>query len=255
MSHCYTVCKMWIPNLNLYSNFKLLDTEQRLHVDPSELASWFSITAALYFVYAYHSAQPTPSCNFLFPYQSNKTLLRVQIDSVLISTPQASSQWTARASPSPPTRAVRSLTWMETCIWEVYPKIGKPSFCPLRCGQPPSASASWAAWGTCSSMDRAATCGGWPRCRVLRVSAVSAPGRLIWGAPETRAPMADTAERAGIGIFATVAAQATWAPAVRRVRVPGRDDGGGAWRGQVILKCCRNAFSTLWVVFYLLGEV
>lgn len=92
---------------------------------------------------------------------------------------------------------------------EVYLRIAKPSCSPLRYGQRPSASAMWAVCGTSLLMDRAVTCGGWPRFRVPQVSAASVPERLMSGVPGTHVPMVDTAGKAGTATFVTVTVPAT----------------------------------------------
>lgn len=55
-------------------------------------------------------------------------------------------------------------------------------------------------------------------------------------------PMVDIAERAGTGMSATAVAQATWAPAVRRVRVFGWEDVSGGWMGTSDLKKLQGSF-------------
>lgn len=132
---------------------------------------------------------------------------------------QAPSRWTAAACPSPPTKAVRSWTWIVRCTLVVSQRKARLILCPPRCGQHLYVWVSWAACGTCLLTAGAGTCGVWLSCRVQQASVSPAHVRPTGAAAPSPVPTAATATKAGTDTYATALEPDTWDPTVKLVRV------------------------------------
>lgn len=132
---------------------------------------------------------------------------------------QGPSQWTPSGPPTRPQERVRSWTWMTTCIWEGFLRTRLAWCSPRKCGLLCWTTASWAACGTYSSMDRARMCGAWLSRRRPQGSNPPAPRKHPSSASATPVWTTGSAGRAGTAMCVIALELASWDAPVKEVGV------------------------------------